>query len=176
MKKKIPPHCDTMDGPVVEAAKSALKSKDANLILPWVPKEAEEELTEAFNKTLKVRKKGEDEKELADRWFFETAVRLHRKGEGKGFTGLKPAGLDWGPVVPKAEDAIESENPKEVIDFILKTAEDELNKRFQKAMSKKDYDEDDVESAREYVHSMLGFVLFSHHLYKFIISDEHHGD
>ncbi len=172
----IPPHCDTMDGPVVKAAKLALESKNIKLILPWVPKDAEEELTEAFNKTLKVREKGEEEKELADLWFFENTVRLHRKGEGKGFAGLKPAGLDWGPVVPKADDAIEIGNPKKVIDLILKTAEEELNERFETAMSKKEYDEDNGDGAREYIHSMLGFVLYSHHLYKFITSKEHHTD
>ena len=172
----IPPHCDTLDGPVVTAAKSALESKNVKLILPWVSKDAEEELTAAFNKTLKVRKKGEEERELADYWFFETAVRLHRRGEGKGFTGLKPAGLDWGPVVPKADEAIEINDPKAVIDLILKTAEKELNERFKSAMSKKNYDKDNVDDAREYVQSMLGFVLYSHHLYKFITSKEHHGD
>lgn len=172
----IPPHCDTMDGPVVKAAKLALESKNIKLILPWIPKDAEEELTEAFNKTLKVREKGEEEQEMADYWFFETVVRLHKKGEGKGFTGLKPAGLDWGLVVPKADEAIESGNPKEVINLILKNAEKELNERFENAMSTKDYDKDNVDDAREYVHSMLGFVLYSHHLYKFITSKEHHGD
>jgi len=165
-----------MDGPVVKAAKLALESKNIKLILPWVPKDAEEELTEAFNKTLRVREKGEEEKEVADLWFFETTVRLHRKGEGKGFTGLKPAGLDWGPVVPKADEAIESGNPKKVIDLLIKTAEEELNERFENAMSKKEYDKDKVDEAREYIHSMLGFVLYSHHLYKFITSKEHHTD
>jgi hypothetical protein len=163
-----------MDGPVVKAAKSALNLKNVNLILPWVPKEAEKELKEKFKKTLKVREKGEEEKELADYWFFETAVRLHRRGEGKGFTGLKPAGLDWGPVVPKADKAIESGNPKPVIDLILKIAEKELNNRFENAISKKNYDKQNVSKAREYVHSMLEFVLYSHHLYKFITSKEHH--
>ena len=173
---EIPPHCDTMDGPVVSAAKLALNSKDVNLILPWVPKDAESELRDAFNKTLNVRKNGTLEAELADYWFFETAVRLHRRGEGKGFNGLKPAGLDWGPVVPKADKAIETGDPKEVIELILTTAEKELNERFENAMSKKNYDKNKIDDAREYIHAMLGFVLYSHHLYKFIISKEEHGD
>ncbi|MFX0059989.1 MAG: DUF6448 family protein [Candidatus Heimdallarchaeota archaeon] len=172
----IPPHCDTMDGPVVKAAELALNLKDVKLILPWVPKDSEKELTEAFKKTLIVREKGKEEKEVSDYWFFETAVRLHRKGEGKGFTGLKPAGLDWGPVVPNADQAIESGNPKQVIDLILKTAEKELTNRFEYAISKKNYEKHNVDEAREYVHSMLEFVLYSHHLYKFIISKEHHED
>lgn len=165
-----------MDGPVVKAAKMALESKNVKLILPWVPKEAEKELTIAFKKALKVRESGEEEKEIADYWFFETAVRLHRKGEGKGFTGLKPAGLDWGPVIPKADEAIENGNSKEVIDLIITTAEKELTNRFEKVMLHKTYNKENVSEARAYVHSMLEFVLYSHHLYKFMTSNLEHGD
>lgn len=172
----MPPHCDTMDGPVVTAAKRALETRNVNLILPWVPKKAEPELKKAFEKTLQVRKQGKEAKELADYWFFETAVRLHREGEGAPYTGLKPAGLDWGPVVPRAEKAIEKGNPKEVIELISHTVEEELQKRFKNAMAKKKYDENNVDAAREYVQAMLGFVLYSHHLYTNIASGGKHGE
>ncbi len=89
----MPPHCDTMDGPVVKAAKKALETGNVNLILPWVPKKAEGALKKAFGKALRTRKMGKGAAELADYWFFETAVRLHRVGEGAPYTGLKPAGL-----------------------------------------------------------------------------------
>jgi len=74
-----------MDGPVVKAARRALETGNANLILPWVPKEAEDKLKEAFERTLRVRKLDKEARELADYWFFETAVRLHREGEGAPF-------------------------------------------------------------------------------------------
>jgi len=173
----MPPHCDTLDGPVVKAAKRALESGNVRLILPWAPKKAEEELTTAFNRALQVRKKGKEAAELADYWFFETAVRLHREGEGAPYTGLKPAGLDWGPVVPRAEKAIELGNPKDAIGFLSHALEEELQKRFKHAMVKKKYDEDDVEAARAYVQAELGFVLFSHHLYTTITgAGEHEGE
>ena len=161
----MPPHCDTMDGPVVKAAKMALETGNVNLILPWVPKKVEAELKKAFEKTVRVRKLGKEAAELADYWFFETAVRLHREGEGAPYTGLKPAGLDWGPVVLRAEKAIETGNPKEVIDFIVHSVEEELQRRFKHAMAKRKYDVNNVDAAREYVQAMLGFVLYSHHLY-----------
>jgi len=172
----MPPHCDTLDGPVVKAAKMALEKRNVNLIFPWVPKEAETELKGSFEKTLRARALGKDAMEVADYWFFETAVRLHREGERAPYTGLKPAGLDWGPVVPKAEKAIDQGNARDVIDLILRTVEEELQERFKRAMAKKGYDENDVEAAREYVHAMLGFVLFSHHLYSFVKGGEAHGD
>lgn len=172
----MPPHCDTMDGPVVTAAKRALERGNVNLILPWVPKKAEAELKNAFERTLRVRKQGKEAAELADYWFFETAVRLHREGEGAPYTGLKPAGLDWGPVVSRAEKAIEKGNAKEVIEFLSHAVEEELQKRFKHAMARKKYDVNDVDAAREYVQAMLGFVLYSHHLYTNIEGGEEHGE
>jgi len=168
------PHCDTMDGPVVKACKMALKRRNVNYVLPFVPKEAEEELTQAFNKALKARELGKDAKEIVDLWFFETAVRLHREGEGAPYTGLKPAGLDWGPVVPRAEKDIEKGDPTETIEFIKGIVEKEMRKKFEATMSAKDYDIDNVDAAREYTESMLHFVLSSHHLYKYIISGGEH--
>jgi len=169
----MPPHCDTMDGPVVTAAKKALETGNVNLILPWVARKSEPELKKAFNRTLRARKLGKAAAEVADYWFFETAVRVHRAGEGAAYTGLKPAGLDWGPVVRRAEEAIEKGNSKEVTEFILRTVEEELEERFHKAISKKNYDENNVAAAREYVQAMLGFVLYSHHLYTYVKGGSH---
>jgi len=163
------PHCDTMDGPVVMAAEMALEMENVSYVLPFVPRRAEAEIKYAFDRTLSVRELSEEAAEIADYWFFETAVRLHREGEGKPYTGLKPAGLDWGPVVKKAEKAIEKEDPTEIIEFILRTVEAELLKRFDDAVSKRGYDVNDVDAARDYVGAMLDFVLYSHHLYKYII-------
>lgn len=168
------PHCDTMDGPVVTAAEMALEMENVNYVLPYVPKEAEGELKYAFDKTLSVRELSEEAAEIADYWFFETAARLHREGEGKSYTGLKPAGLDWGPIVPRAEEALEKEDPSETIEFLLLAVEEEVQRRFRKAIFRKDYDVNDVEAARDYIDAMLDFILYSHHLYKYIKKDENY--
>ena len=78
----MPPHCDTRDGPVVSAARVALDTGNVNFVLIWVPESTENELKEVFEKTLEVRKKGAEAQALADEWFFENVVRLHRAGEG----------------------------------------------------------------------------------------------
>jgi len=171
----MPPHCDTLDGPVVTAARKALETANINLILPWVPKQAESELCEAFNKTLRVRQLNNEANALADYWFFETVVRLHREGEGAPYTGLKPAGLDEGPVIPKAEQAIERGDTSEVIDFITHTVESALEEKFHAAISRRHYDENNVEAAREYVEAMLNALLFSHHLYLYVQDGSNHG-
>ena len=41
----------------------------------------------------------------------------------------------------------------------------EFEGRFEAAVSKKEYDINDVDAARDYVNSMIGFVRFSHQLY-----------
>lgn len=58
-------HCDTMDGPVVMAAKTALEKGEVTPVLKWVKKEYEEEIRLAFKKTLAVRSKAPEAKELA---------------------------------------------------------------------------------------------------------------
>src|ERR1051325_223167 len=82
-------HCDSLDGPVVAAAREALARADVNLVLAWGPSDAEGEVRVAFEQTLVVRKLGREAAALADRYFFETVVRLHRQGEGASYTGLK---------------------------------------------------------------------------------------
>lgn len=172
----MPPHCDTLDGPVAKACKDALRTGNVNIVLPWAPKGAEAEIVRAFKSTLNARKLGKPAARVADYWFFETVVRLHRRGEGVAYTGLKPAGLDWGPVVPKADRAIATGNPEKVIAFLQSTVQKELEKRFHHAMEKKTYDVDDVDAARDYVHAMLGFVLFSHGVYALLTGKGEHDE
>lgn len=172
----MPPHCDTRDGPVVLAAIKALETKNVNHVLIWVPKGSEEELKGIFEKTLRARKNGKDAREVADDWFFENAIRLHRAGEGAAFTGLKPAGLSEGPVVPRAEKAIETGDPRETIDFILKTVEDDLTHRFHRILEKREYDVDDVAAGREFIEAFIGWVVHSHSLYAFVTKAAGHEE
>ncbi len=171
----MPPHCDTRDGPVVKAAIKALETGNVNFVLIWVPKEAEKELKETFEKTIHARKQGKDALVVADDWFFETAIRLHRAGEGAPYTGLKPAGLDEGPIVPRAEKAIETGDAKESIGFVLHTVEEELQYRFKHVIAKKKYDENNVAAGREYVHAFINFVVYSHNLYTYVKSGGEHN-
>jgi hypothetical protein len=171
----MPPHCDTRDGPVVTAAKKALETGNVNLILIWVPEEAEGEVKKAFDRVIRARKAGKEAQGVADDWFFETVVRLHQAGEGAPFTGLKPGGLDVGPVVPRAEKAIARGNPEEAISFLLHVIEEDLQQRFKIAMEKARYDVNDVASGRAYVQAYIGFVVYAHHLYARITGGGGHG-
>lgn len=163
------PHCDTLDGPVVMAAKKALQTGNLNYVLIWIPEVAEKEFKKAFEKTLSVRKLGRDAKELADYWFYETTVRLHRAGEGEGFTGLKPAGLSEGPVVPRADkDIVKSSKTSEAVEYTLYTIKDELMRRYHDVISKKKYDVNNVKAGRDYIEAYINFVVYTHHLYSMV--------
>lgn len=172
----MPPHCDTRDGPVVKAAKKALETGNLNYVLIWIPEDSEKELKDVFARTLRARKAGRDAQDVADDWFFETAIRLHRAGEGAPYTGMKPAGLSEGPIVPKAERAIETGNPEETIEFIIRTVEEDLTHRFHQVMEKKKYDADDVAAGREFIEAFIGWVVYSHHLYVNVAGGNSHGE
>jgi hypothetical protein len=169
----MPPHCDTMDGPVVTAARRALETGNVNLILPFVPESGAPEVQAAFDKVQKARAQGTEARDVADHYFFETVVRIHRAGEGAPFTGLKPAGLDEGPAIPVAERAIEAGSPDELVQFLSETLRHEVEHRFEHMMKLRSADTGNVARAREYVEAMLGLEVFSHKLYQAIKADPH---
>ena len=63
-----------------------------------------------------------------------------------------------------------------MIDFITHTVQEELEERFKHAMTKKKYDVNNVDAAREYVQAELGFVLYSHGLYTTITGRGEHEE
>ena len=131
----MPPHCDSMDGPVVLAAREALETGDVERVLPYVPASGEPEVREAFGRTRTVRALGAEAREVADRWFFETAVRVHRAGEGAPYTGLKPAGGDFGPVIPVAERALETGGADELAGVLCGIVREQVERRLARAMA-----------------------------------------
>ena len=164
----MPPHCDSMDGPVVKAASQALASGKIELVLPFVPEDGEAEVIRTFKQVLPLHQQATEVQEVADLHFFETVVRIHRAGEGAPYTGLKPAGLNEGPVIPVAERAIESGSPEELIGLLSETVRAEVTERLARAMELKRRaaeNSEDVASARAYTEAMLGLQVWSHKLY-----------
>lgn len=164
---------DSLDGPVVAAARKALDVGDVELILPYVHADGEVEVREAFDRAVKVRSLGLAAREVADRWYFETAVRVHRADEGAPFTGLKPAGLDVGPVIPAAERALETETAGELVDVLCETIRVQVEHRHKHAMSLKAHASEGVAAARAYVEAMLGLQVWAESVYKQALGDPH---
>ncbi len=159
-------HCDGMDGPVVLAAKKALETGDVNLVLIWVQKKDEGEIRKAFQKTLAVRKLGPDAQGLADMYFFETLVRIHRAGEGAPYTGLKPAGRDLGRAIPAADKAIANGTVELVLKLLTDTMREGIHEQFKRVMAKKNFKRDDVNAGREYIEAYVVFIHYVERLYE----------
>lgn len=168
----MPPHCDSMDGPVVKAATRALDAGNVDLVLPYVKRDGEEEVHTAFGKALAARRIPEA-REVADLYFFDTVVRVHRAGEGAPYTGLKPAGLGEGPVIPVAEKAIESGSADELVQVLSDFLAGEVKHRFDEVMALRKHEDGPVPQAREYVEAMLGLEVWSHKLYLAIKAQAH---
>jgi hypothetical protein len=171
----MPPHCDSLDGPVVTAARRALNQGDVAIVLPYVPAPAEPEVSTAFNEVLPLHQTGGSAGELADRWFFETVVRLHRAGEGAPYTGLKPAGQDEGPVIPVAERALHTGSADELIRILTEVVTDQTKTRLDRAMALKQQEQGSVTAARESVEATLGLQVWAHKLYQAATSGPHHS-
>jgi hypothetical protein len=168
-------HCDTLDGPVVNLARQALAKGDVNIVLPWVAAEKEGEIRKAFELAAAVRGKGEKERELADTYFFETLVRVHRAGEGAPYTGLKPAGLDLGPAIPAADKALETGNPAELMKLVNGKIHEGIHKYFVDAREKKEHAGHSVEAGRAYVQAYVPYVHFVERLYADATTPVAHG-
>jgi hypothetical protein len=161
-------HCDAVGGPVTTAALRALDTHNVNAVLPYVPASAEPELTKAFAQAMAVRAGGPDAKALADRSFMETAVRLHRAGEGAPYTGLKPAGTDFGPAIPAAEQALATGKIEPLLEFLTREIERGIRERFAHTAgdkAKEPLNAADVPAAREHVRERLRFIGYVEAIY-----------
>lgn len=174
-------HCDTADGPAVTDGRRALETGNVNYALKWIQADGEVELTEVFNKALAVRKLGRQAAEVADRLFLETLVRLHRMGEGVGFTGIQPTGTEIDPIVVAADRALETGDDSQVAALAPADRRAELHRRFETALGKKEFDVNDVPAARDYVAAYVNYFKYAegedheHHHANAQDAHAHHG-
>lgn len=159
-------HCDGLDGPVVKAAQKALESGDVKLVLIWVQKKDDGEIEKAFQRTLAVRKLNPQAKELADTYFFETLVRIHRAGEGAPYTGLQPAGRDLGPAIPAADKALEDGEIEPLLKLLTEAMQTGVRERFKQTLARRKFSTDDVRAGQEYVKGYVEFVHYVEGIYE----------
>ncbi len=157
-------HCDTMAGPVITEAKTALAKGDVNPVLKWVSPGDEGEIREAFKKTLEVRKQGGKAQELADTWFFETLVRIHRAHEGAPFTGIK-ATAEEEPAVAAADKALETGSDDALLALVQDKVHEGIHHRFLDTLKKKKEAGKSVEAGREFVEAYVQFIHYGEGIY-----------
>ena len=166
-------HCDTMNGPVVGEARKALAAGDVTPVLKWVKPDAEADVTAVFRQTLAVRSKGSDARELADRHFFETLVRIHRAGEGAPFTGLRDEPVE--PVVARADAALVSGSVDDLADLLAAALAEGIRARFERVRARAGDKDRSVELGREYVEAYVEFTHYVERLHADIESGAGHG-
>lgn len=154
-------HCDTMDGPVVKDAKKAIETNNVNYVLKWVRAEDEKEIKEAFNLAIKVRPLSVEAQLLADKYFFETLVRIHRAGEGMAFSGVKPSGTPVDEKILAADKSIETGNLAALEKMVPESQHPELQRRFDRVEALKNFDVNNVKAGREYIEAYVQFFHFA---------------
>jgi hypothetical protein len=149
-------HCDTLDGPVVVTARTALEKGKVEPVLAWVAPGDEAEIRDAFARARSVRKGGKEARELADRWFFETVVRVHRAGEGAPFTGLKSAET-LEPAVAAVDAFAAGGDAKRVEDLLVHAVREGLHAHLARLSAEKP-PANDVAAGRRWVAAYVPFV------------------
>jgi hypothetical protein len=111
-----------------------------------------------------VRDLGPEARALGDRAFLETVIRAASPVRAPP-AGLKSAGIDYGLVIPAAEDAVETGDPKKLKIALAETIDQALAERlahireFQRAP--KPQSAANVPRARERISAELGFITFA---------------
>jgi len=157
---RLSAHCDTMGGPVVKASQKTLETGNINYVLVWVQAKDEHEIKNLLEKVLRVRKLNDEAKELADMYFFETVVRVHRMGEGEPYTGIKPVGYHPDEGIEAADVAIEKNSLTEILGQVPEERENTVKEMFTDLQSKMNYDINDVISGRKYVAAYVHFIHY----------------
>jgi hypothetical protein len=153
-------HCDTLNGPVVESARHALAIGDVTPVLKWVRIDDEQLIRTAFQNTMEVRKLGGQAQKLADMYFFETLVRIHRAGEGAPYTGLKP-GTEVDPAIALADKALENGSVDKLVGVLTDAMAEGIRERFRRALETRKHAAASVAAGREYVEA---YVIFTHYV------------
>jgi hypothetical protein len=158
-------HCDALDGPVVKAARAALDANDLTPVLRWVNADHEPEIRSAFERTVAVRKLGPDARMLAETWFFETLVRIHRAGEGAPFDGLKPAG-HIEPFALAVDRTLETGSADDLLEDLSAHVTGETQKRFARARDARAKADSSVEAGREFVAAYVDYMHYVEALHR----------
>jgi hypothetical protein len=167
-------HCDTTGGPVIADARIALAKGDVTPVLKWVQPAAEAEVKAAFAKAVAVRSKGADAQELADHYFLETLVRVHRAGEGEPYTGIKDEPV--APLVALADQAVANGTAEELTRQLSTHLAAALQQKLARVVAARPHREDSVAAGREYVAAYVAFMHYVEAVHSALAAGaEHHG-
>jgi hypothetical protein len=154
-------HCDTMAGPTAQDGLRALETGNLAFALKWIGPSGEEELREIFDKARAIRATGPVAREVADRWFLENLVRIHRAGEGAPYSGLQPYGTPVDERVAAADLAIAQGDLAPLHGLVPADRWSELERRFATVLERMEYTSSDVVAGRAYIEAYVSFFKYA---------------
>lgn len=154
-------HCDTMAGPTAQDGLRALETGNLAFALKWIGPSGEEELREIFDQARAARDLGPAAREVADRWFIENLVRIHRAGEGAPYSGVQPYGAPVDERVAAADAAIAQGDLAPLHGLVPADRWSELERRFATVLERKEYDPSDVAAGRAYIEAYVSFFKYA---------------
>ncbi len=168
-------HCDSTKGPVIPEAKAALEKGDVTPMLKWITEEDEAAVKAAFSRAVAVRAKGPDAKELADHYFVETLVRLHRAGEGAPYTGIKGGPVE--PIVAMADQALARSSAEEMIRKVSGHMAEAIRGKLEKVVEARKSKDESVTAGRAFVEAYVTYMHYVEGIHAAIKSaGAHHAE
>ena len=148
-------------------AQAALEQGDVRPVLKWVSKSDEDQIKSVFESVQQVRTQSREAKAVADRYFLETLIRIHRASEGAPYTGLKPAGTVE-PAIAAADHAITEGSADILAARLGAAAEKAVKERFAKLKEAQARKDNSVEAGRDYVAAYVEYIHFVEGLHEMI--------
>jgi hypothetical protein len=167
-------HCDTYNGPVITEARKTLETGEVTPLLKWVPKSDESEVKAVFAKVRAVRAKSPESREIADQYFLETVVRIHRASEGAPYTGLKNVPPE--PIEALADKALETGNADSLVAKMSGHLAHEVKAKFQKVLEAKKHQNESVEAGRKFVEAYVVYLHYIIGIHDAVAAKVGHGD
>jgi len=155
-------------------AQAALERGDVIPTLKWVTIENEPEIRTAFAKAVTVRGNGAEAKELADQYFLETLVRLHRAGEGAPYTVITDEPVE--PIVAMADKSLNDGSAEEMIATLGDHLSDAIRAKFSTVVEARRHKDMSVEEGRKFVEAYVTYVHYVEGLNSAIVSAGAHHD
>lgn len=165
-------HCDSMDGPLIPEASAALEAGDVTPVLKWVMEGDETEVKAAFVRAVEVRGLSPEAAELADRYFLETVVRLHRAGEGAPYTGITDESPD--PIVTMGDKALAEGSAGRMTSALSAHMKKVLDEKFDAAKEARAHKDDDIAAGRAYVAAYVTYMHYLEGLHNAILAEGVH--
>lgn len=167
-------HCDSRSGHVIPEAMTALEKGNIISILKWIKPEYESEVKKAFELAVQVRDKSPEAKDIADKYFLETLIRLHRAGEGAPYTGIKETPPE--KITILTDQALANGTADELIEKIQTHLAGAIKEKFNKALQASKNKDKSVESGREFVEAYVQYTHYVEGIHTAILSTGGHHD